>query len=183
MKQTIIILSIIVTFLFVWVGALLYPSTDKKTKPNSQSVEAVPSAQPKDEPFYAPPGAPAAPTGTTGASPAPDPAKWEHISSDSWPQLLPGKWQGESDARVTADFTHKRKGSKTPWNVMLGESKGSEIDWYGCGFYQSGVAYCRRSNDEESKQGLITIKSKEGTEAIEFNAFNGEFDFKLVKVR
>ena len=167
-------LTAIIIALILWILMMLNGEQSKAPEPEIVNADKVEEPAPPTPPEPAP----EVPT----KAEEPEPPKWSHVPSDEWPELLPGKWQGESDKHVSAVFSHKKEGSKTPWNVTLGEPHGSKIDWYGCGFYESGIAYCRRPTDEHSAQGLITVESKADTDAIRFVAFNGEFDYTLTKV-
>lgn len=176
MNKTIGALSAVIIALVLWVLMLL---NGEQAKPDPVVVDVDKSEQttpaPTAEPEEPSPEVPV----KTETLPEP---KWEHVPSDEWPNLLTGKWEGESDTHVSAVFAYKREGSKTPWNVTLGEPKGALIDWYGCGFYESGIAFCRRPDSEERVKGLVTVESKADTNGIRFVAFNGEFDYQLVKV-
>ena len=82
---------------------------------------------------------------------------WKVLESAEWAVYLPGSWVGTEHgdaiqggklvtggARVK--FEHKRKDSRTPWNVSwVVPRKGDDSTTAGggCGFYETGTAFCK----------------------------------------
>ena len=97
---------------------------------------------------------------------------WEVASPDSW---LVGRWvsveKGDAipggplggaivSGGVRAEFVKGRPGSKTPWNVTFWAPTGGHMDSKtisgGCGFYESGVAFCKGHGLPVAKKALET---------------------------
>lgn len=101
------------------------------------------------------------PDGSVDASSPDAGIRWEVLDEAAWPHLV-GRWIGDAhgDAipggplggKIVAggarfEFVKGRPGSKTPWNLTFwlptsGHLSSTKISG-GCGFYESGVAFCK----------------------------------------
>ena len=158
----------------------------------SASSSAAPSAAPSAQHVGPGPGDPVdaavpPPAVTSGdASPGPVPdassptVRWDVMSPDL--HRLQGRWvsadRGDAipggpfggkivQGGVRAEFEHNRRGSRTPWNVVWwgpkdGHTSSTTISG-GCGFYDSGVAYCRGYGLKGRVESRIALMASDET--------------------
>jgi hypothetical protein len=109
---------------------------------------------------------------TPAASATPPEPTWEPVSPALW-DTLQGDWIGAEKGDAFKDgqlvvggarvkLEHKRPGSRTPWNVhWVVPRKGDDSTTAGggCGFYETGTAFCKEYGlpEGETRKTVIAI--------------------------